>query len=320
MSFQATINLRTLRCLAEGGLFWETQTEPYVWGFLAGIATTPGSFESTPDHALLAESRKVIKSSMKAGESAQLEFPGNLLSITFEDGQTSCNLVLVVALLEADENSMKHMQAGYQAYLNELRAQLGHNLLALQSAAPEEAEVILDDIKKAVSAKAFGAVKDSLSNFEKFKVLIGSMDPDDFVAASSAQFKDVETLTAQQDFTLHLENAADEPVRRIYEIDGSLNVARLEVDPCQSSVDGVRAAEQKIQSLHNQVRSLQQQLQTATPQQKPGIIQSIKNINEQQIPAAEEALVRAQRALRHCRLFGGTHGPIDDPVVRDVLG
>jgi hypothetical protein len=101
MPLQATVSLQTLRCISEGSTFAESRTEPYIWASLAGIAIQPASFETTPEAAILAAARKVIKKEMKVGESAQLEFPGNVLSLSFQDGQAECTLVLVTTKMLA---------------------------------------------------------------------------------------------------------------------------------------------------------------------------------------------------------------------------
>jgi len=317
MTLQATVSLRSLRCISEGGIFAENKVEPYIWAFLAGVAKGPASFETTPEAALLGAARKVIKSSMTVGDSAALDFPGNILSLPFQDGQTECTLLLVVALLEADENSATEMQAGYQAFIDELKSQLGHNILALQSATPDELTILVDQIKTAVSNKAHAAVEDSMSGFEKFQVFIGSMDPDDFVASAFMQFPAVEAMTSAAAFTMQLVGTPGAPQlvnTRQYELDGDVTAVPVQADQCQAEMDGVAAAEQALRGLQGQVQALQEQLHHATPQQKPGIIQAIRQINEQQVPAAEAALGRAQEALEHCRIFGHITAPLDHPV------
>ena len=69
----------------------------------------------------------------------------------------------------------------------------------------------------------------------------------------------------------------------------------------------MQAAEGALKSLQQMVQSLQQQLGHATPQQKPAIIASIKQINEQQIPAVERRIRLAKQALTFCRTIGDTH-------------
>jgi len=80
MSLSATAALQTIRCIAQSE---SSGSEPYVWPLLATTAANPGSFDTFPTAAILADSRKVIASSMKAGASAPLIFPGNEVTHTF---------------------------------------------------------------------------------------------------------------------------------------------------------------------------------------------------------------------------------------------
>jgi len=317
MPIQAVVKLDTLHCIAESDTQGSSHSEPYIWPFLAGVANNPASLATTPTSPILAESRKIIKNEMKAGDSASLDFPGNVLTQSFAEGQMSCNLILIVGLMEADENTVSSMQAGYQAFLNELKAKMPE-IIALGSASPEEATVLLKEIKDAVSAKAHDAVKNSMSGYEKFKVFMGTMDTDDYVGTDFANFKNVEQQTAPVSFKLRMTGQATErrqqnlwvvvPVE--YELDGTLTVSNIVADQCQAEVDGVAAAVQAIKSLQGQVRSLQHSLQTATPQQKAAIVNSIEKINSELLPAAEAWLVRAQKSLELCRIRGPVVGPL----------
>jgi hypothetical protein len=295
MSVSATAALQTIRCLAQTE---SSGSEPYIWPFLAATATNPGSFDTFPTAAILADSRKVVASSMKAGASAPLIFPGNEVTHTFADDQTGCDALLVVALLEADDSRIVSMSTGYQAFLDELRAQLGHNMLALKTATPDERDAIIAAIKKAVQKKAFDAVAGTLSAYEKTKVFFGAMDTDDFLAVGYILFESLETTGAPTAFTLHLATSGNE-----YEIDGVLNVVDVEPNRCQAQLDGVAAAEQAIRSLQRQVRALQAMLDSATRQQKAAIVDAIGRISDDQLPAAEEDLRRARYALRRCELL-----------------
>jgi len=322
MSIQAVVRLETLRCVSQAG-----SSEPFIWPFLASSALGPLTFESTPGSALLSESRKVIATEMMAGQSADLEFPGNVLTHSFREGQHDCSLVLVVALLEADDNSIRSMSAGYQVFLDELHKELGANGPTLSNATDEsgqltdEGQALLDAIKARVSSKVFAAVKDSLSGFEKFKIWIGSLNPDDFVGASHRQWKKVEDLAAPAPFTLELSGTVFEgdagawiAVEMNYELDGTLTVVPIVVDECQREIDNKAAATQAIRSLQNQVSALQHSLGTATPQQKSGIINQIEKLNTELIPAAEKWLVRAEEALQRCRTLGHPVGPLNFPT------
>src|ERR687898_413934 len=111
MSVQAHFVLQTIRCIKQSE---SSGSEPYIWPFLATAAATgPASFDTFPTAAILADSRKIIATSMKAGSSAPLIFPGNEVSHSFLDGQSGLKALLVVGLMEADDNRLVSMQAGY---------------------------------------------------------------------------------------------------------------------------------------------------------------------------------------------------------------
>jgi len=114
MSVQAIVTLNTLRCIKESDRGGSSHSEPYLWPFLAAVSSN--SYETTPTAAILAECRRIRKQEMKAGQSVLLDFPGNRLTATYQDGQTGQALILIVALLEADDTPEHAIQAGYQAY------------------------------------------------------------------------------------------------------------------------------------------------------------------------------------------------------------
>jgi len=316
MSVQAIVTLNTLRCIKESDRGGSSHSEPYLWPFLAAVSSN--SYETTPTAAILAECRRIRKQEMKAGQSVSLDFPGNRLTATYQDGQTGQALILIVALLEADDTPEHAIQAGYQAYLDELKLRVGLNLLTLKEAVDTHDDALLqqtiDTIKKQVSDKVFATIKDNLSTWEKAQVALGFLNNDDYVGAGFNYFGSL-TPTG---FTLDFQGDAGDPRINIFshppqithfqahfQVDGALSVETITVDPCQWRIDGVHAAQEKITALQNMVLSLQQQLGHATPQQKPGIIAAIKQINEVQIPAAEQALHRAEMALRLCETTGG---------------
>jgi len=312
MSLQATLTLHTIRCIAQNE---GSGSEPYIWPFLATVATNPATFDTFPTAAILADSRKVVGTSMKAGATASLEFPGNQVMHSFGDDQDECTALLIVALMEADDSRVVSMQAGYQAFLDELRLQLGHKVLALKSATPQEQDAMIEDIKKAVQARSYDAVKGTLSGWEKFKIGVGALDPDDFLAVDYALFQDVTASAGPSAFTLNLTASGNR-----FEIDGTMTLEDLEPAPCQAQIDAIAAANQAIAALQKQVQTLQVMLATATPQQKSAIVDAIERIREDQMPAAEEDLRRAQYALRRCELLIDTHpvdvgGPLVTPVV-----
>lgn len=225
MSLRAVVQLNTLRCIHEnesGG------AEPYVWPFMVAIHTGPAyETATTPTLAGIVESRHIIASSMKAGQAADLQFPGNNLAYQFDDGQTGCQVLLVVAMLEADDTSASAMMAGYQTYLDQLRTQLVPKLPFLVGQDEASRKVITDPIEKDVSKKVFEAVAAELSWHDKL-----FDDQDDFIASAFYESPKLDALLHSMDFTLRLTGTnvirflgRDYPITPTqYELDARLTV------------------------------------------------------------------------------------------------
>lgn len=81
---------------------------------------------------------------------------------------------------------------------------------------------------------------------------------------------------------------------------GKIVFAKPFVDPCQTQVDAVKVAENKIQSIQDQIVALQDDLQHASPSEKAGIIRAIREL-QNMLPSAEQELEVAQQALTACR-------------------
>jgi len=321
----ASVTLTTLRCLKESDRGGKSHSEPYIWPFMASVANKPLSFATTPTVARLSDSRDVIKEEMKAGQSATLDGPNNVIATTFEDGQEDRTLILIVTLLEEDDLPRSAVQAGYQAYLDELKKRVGLNILALKQAVEandaDALKEIIDEIKITVTAKVKAAITDHLSTWEKVQVKLGSLNPDDVMATAFALLPG----DRASDFTLDfLGTAGDKkgvivpgggvgpgggfPLKFVdvaihFTLEGRVAVSEVTSNPCQGQIDAVNAAEQAVKGLQQMVQSLQKQLATATPQQKPGIISLIRQINEQQLPAARKNVAIAQQALRFCEIL-----------------
>jgi hypothetical protein len=219
VAVQANITLQTLRCIEQSE---SSGSEPYIWPFLATMATVPGTFDTFPTAAILADSRQIIGNSLKAGSSAPLIFPGNEVGHSFLDNQIDCTALLVVGLMEADDNRPVSMQAGYQAYLDELRAQLGHKMLSLKTASAAEREAMIEEIKESVKNKAEDAAKGTLSSWEKVAFKIGLRDPDVFYGASWGLWENLNPGSSGP-FTLEIVGVPGNH----WEIDGVLHVTDL---------------------------------------------------------------------------------------------
>jgi len=316
MTTVATVTLRTLRCIRESDRAGTSHSEPYIWAALASAASNPLSFESTPQAGILADARYVIKSEMRAGESAAIPYPLNTLIASFADGQTDRQMVLVVALWEQDDTPMAAVHAGYQAFLTELHAALGSNLLSLKAADASGRAIIIDAIKKRVYDKVYAAERDHLSDWEKTQVYFGWLNLDDFMGTDYKLFENV----AQGTFVLRVKGAAGDlivgnifsnqptavnpPVE--YEVEGNLEVAIVDADPCQAQLDSVAAAQAAIESLQRLVVELQEHLHLAPPQLTAAILAEIDDVRTHQIPAAQARLERARNTLRRCQLLSST--------------
>ena len=325
MVTQAIVVLETLHCIRESDSGGNSHSEPYIWPFL-GIITS-NSFDSTPEAAILSDSRNVIKNEMRAGDISPIPYPLNTLIANFQDDQTNRQLLLVVGLWEQDNTPISAVQAGYQAFLNELRAAIGSNLIALSQADEATQKTIIDNIKTSVYNKVYSAEEGKLSAWEKTKVYLGWLNLDDFMGSDFKRFPDL-TPTS---FTLSLKGLAGDliiqnsgsttptainpPVE--YEINGSLRIQPVIVNVCQVQLDAVNAAQAALKGLQIQVQSLQLQLQHATPQEKSGIIAMITKINTVQIPPAQTTLDNAKAALEQCKA-GHIHLPEHSPVVTNL--
>ncbi len=181
MSFNAILTLERLVCLAESDHRNTSHSEPYIWPYL--FVVSGDGLMSTPTVAEASQSRRILRSEMKANEAVQLPPNGNnRFTVQFDDGPFN-RMLLVVALLEADELPTDSAQAGYQTFLTQLDLQLRQNFQRLFSADEAERADIVKDIKNAVSGKVYDAIRGSLSFSEKAAVWWGSLNPDDFIAA-----------------------------------------------------------------------------------------------------------------------------------------
>jgi len=308
MATQATVTLDTLHCILESDRGGSSHSEPYIWPFLASI--TNNSFETTPTGAFIANSRAVVRKEMRAGDDAIIDGPFNRLTATFQDGQTNRQLILVVALWEEDDTPVAAVTGGYQAFLDTLHTELFRNLIPLRDATEEQQRAIIAQINANVLEAVTTAIHDHLSTSEKVQVFLGFLNLDDFMASDSKRFPDL-TPTA---FALSLKGFAGDPLEVVpgdpttvvnppveYAILGNLTIQDVQPPSCQAETDAVNAAQATLQGFDDLVARLQALLETATPQQKPGIIAQIKRINTQLIPPAQAALDAARRALQTCQ-------------------
>lgn len=316
MATDAFLRLDRLRCLTLRAT--ESRTEPYLWPVLIQIddntlATSQVVAVIAP---ALGNARVVIKDSMRAGETADIPTSVGILRGRFEDDLTTRRLLLVVALLEEDETPTSAMQAGFAAFRDELRAVIVERLFELNSAEGEDLQALIDAIKRRVEGRVKSAIENALSGWQKAKVLAGILNLDDAIDSDFLQFG--KPALEPRSFTLTLEST-----RKIlgivstskYELQGQLQLRPVTVDRCQAQVDAVNEALRVVRDIETQIKNLQSELQSASPAEKPFILSEIEHLRDEELPAAEEALANARRALAMCRSripphLAGTADPI----------
>ncbi len=82
---------------------------------------------------------------------------------------------------------------------------------------------------------------------------------------------------------------------------GALQARRVEVDPCQEEIDAVSDAQRAVDGVDGQIAGLQQELQTAPPGHKATLVELIRRLQEEDLPAAMAALDASRRRLAFCR-------------------
>ncbi len=219
-----------------------------------------------------------------------------------DDNQTIRRLILAVALWEDDETPEKAMRAGYTAFVAEMGSAIADNLFALSAAnTDEERQPIIDEISARVKTKVESAIRNALTGWQKARVFAGTLNLDDIIDSAFTSFPDLVTQT----FTLEFASPGTRPSNR-YEITGRLQAVPVRVDTCQAQVNAVRDAQAAVNGIEAEIRSLQAQLRGRGEPGEPSLpksflIQEIRRIREEELPAAEEALQAALDALAACR-------------------
>ena len=292
---RATITLEKFTyILAQGS---ETRVEPYLWPFLLGVGTRPLDYKTYPDAALLGQSRQIVGSSMKPGDSATLEFPANTVTVE-SPNQLDWTLILVVAVLDADESTETEMQAGYQAYLDELTNQLDFSQLQAlvqayndaQAGNPQPLDDLIAAIQKAVGDKVYSAVRNAMSGYRKTKAYLGFLDTDDQQGAFFKVFRNAQRLTA----TAFSDNVDRTDTHWAYAIDGTLRIEKSPAEACLVEEDDARQAADRL--------AVAQANLTRVKAEDSGPRSVQLALARAAVALAEEAVQRTQRALKLCRL------------------
>jgi hypothetical protein len=294
MAIDVTLTLGDLHCVRES----EGGSEPYIWPILLWI---DDDTLMTPELVgvrgpVLGDARVVLKESMNAGETATIPFPLGSLGTRFEDVSASRYVLLVVALFEKDETPDTAMWAGCKAFAAELRAAVADNLLAIRQAITDGDDAALQDIidviKARVKQRTESTTWDALTGWQKTRVVIGTLNLDDFVGAD---FYFSEPDPADFELSLRTESASEE-----YRLTATMDVDKPTVDLCQGEVDGVKAAQDVVDGIEGMLAAAKTELQNAPPSQKAAIVARITRLNDD-LTVAMAALEEARNALQRCR-------------------
>lgn len=276
------------------------RVSPYVWPFLASIASKP-SFDYRTQ--TVGDARVVIMNNMSPAHTPNIPASEGTLSTQFQEDQTDPVVLLIVALWEKRDTPDKCVNAAFEAFSSELRLRLGHRIPTLQQAwaanDQDEINLAVKYIEDNVHSAIESAIKNRLSGWEKAKIFAGWMHLDTYVATNFRVFSNLSATP----FTLAFTGTSFEV--REYEIQGNFSVGQTTtpVNPaelCPDEVRAVNAAKSAVDGINGQIRVLQEQLHHASPSEKPAIVREISRIREEELPVANAALEEAQRALRAC--------------------
>lgn len=318
MATDAIIVLSRLRCIRESDA--SGGSEPYIWPALLWIddntLATPSLVGVTAP--ALGNARVVIKSGMRAGETADIPPSVGVLRVRLEDGLTIRRLIFAIALWEWDETPQAAMRAGFQAFSRELRAAIADNLFALNAASEEERQLIVQTINSRVGGQVRSAIENGLTGWQKARIAIGTLNLDDPIDSAFNYFPDLNSTPITLQFahtSAFVERFfPDAPPTQEYEIEGELQVRPVSIDPCQAEIDNVKAAQAAVDNVDAAIRNLQSELSSAPPGLKPFLISEIRRLREEDLSAAMVALEDARRALQACR---DRMAPVVGPAVLD---
>jgi hypothetical protein len=168
--------------------------EPYLWtALVAGDANSFGSGVVTvvaPDVA--SGAREVIKRGIRAGQQASVPAAQRALGHRFDEGAETPFAGLVAVLLEQDELPRDTMRAGYRKFLTSLETEVGKVLKGHSE--PENQQEFLalvadfTGVGGTLRRKIRGAIKESLSFWEKLGVFSGIINKDDNLGFEMAAF------------------------------------------------------------------------------------------------------------------------------------
>jgi hypothetical protein len=188
MSTDATINLQDLQCLRQDR--GSDGSDPYIWPALVSIDSSFRVTVLTPYN----ESRVIIQSGMKNGQSAAMPAIVGAQTMRLPGDLAGNHLILVVALWEKRDTPDNVVSAGYTAFSDSLGTGIRANLLGLGSSDPATQQAAIDAVKTTVKNGVTDAISNSLTWYQKAEIAAGIMTLDNLIDNSSTAFS---SLTPQ---------------------------------------------------------------------------------------------------------------------------
>jgi hypothetical protein len=304
----ATINLPTLRCHEQfdsGG-----PSEPYLWTafFWADVTTVGTSVKVRVNVPRFGNSlRGFFPDGVRNGQDIAIPAEIGRQTIKLDDGGNGIVMLgALVVLLEEDstpDDAIKHGHDVFrQAVGNELNKFVTKN--GARRPTPDEVKAIASAIESATK----DAIESQLSFLEKL-----FLNQDDFLGNTFTLLIGSEVtnpngngltfpLVEKDEFQIGGPGGVRKVGHQKYEIVGAnLKVEPFVPDPCAAQVLAFNQAKVGVDELQKALRTLQEQFRNAPASQKPIILEDIREIRTVDLPAAMQAVLRAQEQLTACR-------------------
>ncbi len=310
MTVESIVNLKTLTCQKETDA--SGHSEPYIWPALLKIDSDTLATDRLLDviTPTFGHERVPIHNGIRTGDTVPIPRSVGQLKASFEEDQQIHRLILIVTLLEEDETPEDSVQAGFREYADALADEIRENLFALSTAQEDDRKQIIEGIKANVRKRVESAIRDSLSSFEKVKVLIGTLNLDDVVSNEFRSFNDPLTSTSP-DFTLTFTKGSTER----YTIEGELSTKEVPEETCVREQRAVAEARKAMKSIETLIESLQAQLRNAPSPQKAALIKQIRKLKSEDLAKAEARFNAALKTLKLCRAKRDQLVPITKSMV-----
>lgn len=272
----------------------------YFWGDLHTLSSPVNISVLTPP---LADSRSINQySSPDSARGIAVPSQVGTLQINLDDeipnldgGTLRVGMAgVVIALFEKHDTPDDAISAGYDAFGPALHQQIDAFLNANGLQSPTDQQI--RDMVKGVADAVTSAVSSKLSIWDK---LFGTQDKN---VGRTIVLMAGDTLQVGEG--TGVPNIMPDPPSAYNQCSfpgGNMLVLEPQVDPCAEQAAAVQAAITTLQSLINQLHNLQMQLQHADHLERQAIQLDINDIQKNQLPPAQAAVIKAQKELQFCR-------------------